>query len=444
MERCLPFLGELTQGIATTVELPDNAFCSVINIRTRMYEYIRDHPEKLLCTGMPYLPNDKEDTTINSTRSLMYLPGKYASLLLRPSGYDIREVWDILIPAIIAENDLVTCLPLITWLRIASTSMQLANNAQGYGPPACALTLTVPMADQCLINHRMALLKQVLPALNKPSDSLELAITQMATAVTHSMNNARLNREQKEAQANTPKLPSDKFTIMLPVLQQYLDTDDERNLPELWHLWANCSKKQEFNILSETLQAYARSPNAFLASALVVTLKLVQDLLSFTFVGDILDDIKTGLQPFAIADGSLEHRQANLELSHLYGFLNAGEQSFMFADLKALKSKEVQSIPLNYYKLKRNLGMFGNLLGTILGDQHVLTMASKRFWQLLSQGYHNKIQQIIDTKHYIKPTYRKHGQDPRPLLQHYTVLSYIRTYSLIYHLRYTNLPTHDL
>lgn len=48
------FLGELTQGIATTVELPDKAFCSVINIRTRTYEYICDHPEELLCTGMPY------------------------------------------------------------------------------------------------------------------------------------------------------------------------------------------------------------------------------------------------------------------------------------------------------------------------------------------------------------------------------------------------------
>ncbi len=122
----------------------------------------------------------------------MYLPGKYAYLLLRPSGYDIREVWDILIPAIIAENDLVACLPLITWLRIASTSTQLANNAQGYGPPPCALTPTVPMADQYLINHCMALLKQVLPALNKPSDSLELAITQMAAAVTHSRKDARL------------------------------------------------------------------------------------------------------------------------------------------------------------------------------------------------------------------------------------------------------------
>jgi hypothetical protein len=214
---------------------------------------------------------------------------------------------------------------------------------------------------------------------------------------------------------------------MLPVLQQYLNTADERSLPELWHLWANHSKKQEFNVLPETLQAYARSLNAFSASAPVVTLKLVQDLLSFTFVGDTLDDIKTGLQPFVIADGSLEHRQANLELSRLYGFLNAGEQSFMFANLEALKSKDVQSIPLNYYKLERNLGMFGNLLGTVLGDQHVLTMAYKRFWQLLSQGYRDKIQQIINTKHYIKPAHilhsvqlafftwfsqRKHGQYP--------------------------------
>jgi hypothetical protein len=151
------------------------------------------------------------------------------------------------------------------------------------------------MADQYLINHCMTLLKQALPALDKPSDFLELAITQMATAVTHDTNDARPHHEQNEAQANTPKLPSDKFTIMLPDLQQYLNSADERNLPELWHMWANCTKKQEFNILSETLQAYARRPNTFSSSAPVVTLKLVQDLLSFTFAGDTLDDIKTCL-----------------------------------------------------------------------------------------------------------------------------------------------------
>jgi hypothetical protein len=39
----------------------------------------------------------------------------------------------------------------------------------------------------------------------------------------------------------------------------------------------------------------------------------MQDLLSFTFVGDSADNIKTGLQPFIITDGSIEHCQANLE-----------------------------------------------------------------------------------------------------------------------------------
>jgi hypothetical protein len=68
-------------------------------------------------------------------------------------------------------------------------------------------------------------------------------------------------------------------------------------------------------------------------------------------MADSMDDIKTGLQPFAIADGTLEHRQVNLELSRLYGFLHSGEQALMLVDLEALKAKEVQSIPLSFYEL---------------------------------------------------------------------------------------------
>jgi succinyl-CoA synthetase beta subunit len=86
-----------------------------------------------------------------------------------------------------------------------------------------------------------------------------------------------------------------------------------------------------------------------------------------------MDDVKSGLQPFIVVDGSAEQRQANLEVSHLYGLLNSGEQSMMLADLELLKSKEIQAVPLNYFELERNIGMFGNLLGVVLGSQHVLT-----------------------------------------------------------------------
>jgi hypothetical protein len=80
----------------------------------------------------------------------------------------------------------------------------------------------------------------------------------------------------------------------------------------------------------------------------IPTTKLVQDLLSFVFVGDSPDDTKTGVQPFAIAEGSSEHRQANLEVARLYGLLNSGDQSIMLSDLEQLKSKEVKALPMNY------------------------------------------------------------------------------------------------
>jgi hypothetical protein len=83
----------------------------------------------------------------------------------------------------------------------------------------------------------------------------------------------------------------------------------------------------------------------------------------------------------------------------------SGEQSFVLADLEALKAKEVQSIPLTFYELDRNLGMFGNLLSTVLGHQHVLMVVYRSFWNLLAQGLRGDKQQIIDLKQYDKPAH---------------------------------------
>lgn len=146
-------------------------------------------------------------------------------------------------------------------------------------------------------------------------------------------------------------------------------------------------------------------PEAFNSCIPVVSAKLVQYLQSFTFVADTMDDLKTGLQPFIIADGSTDHCQANPEVARLHGLLSSGEQAVMLSDLEALKAKEVTSIPLNYFELECNLGMFGTLLGTVLGNNHVLTVAYRAFWNLFSQGFCNELQQIVDTKGYIKPAH---------------------------------------
>jgi hypothetical protein len=154
----------------------------------------------------------------------------------------------------------------------------------------------------------------------------------MAVAVTQSTNDNRQAREAKAAKASEPKLPSEKFSV---TLQDYLQIADERQLPPLWPQWANCSKRQEYSVITEQLQAYARSADAFSTCIPVASTKLVQDLLQFIFVGESADDIRTGIQPFMVADGSAEHRQANLELARTYGLLAAGEQSILLADLES-------------------------------------------------------------------------------------------------------------
>jgi hypothetical protein len=227
----------------------------------------------------------------------------------------------------------------------------------------------------------------------------------MAAAVTQNTNDHRLAREEKAARRAEPKLPSDRFTVTLNILQEYLQVADEMSLPPLWNKLANCTKRQEFNVLSELLQAYARGPEAFSSCAPIANSKLTQDLINFVFVSDSTDDIHTGIQPFIIADASAEHRQANIELARLYGLLSSGEHSLMLTDLQAIQAKEVQPIPLTYFELERNLGMFGNLLGTVLGSTHIITERYRDFWTLLSLSYRQEIQQLIDVKRYIKPAH---------------------------------------
>jgi hypothetical protein len=174
--------------------------------------------------------NDPEGTLVN-TRQFMYLPARCTSLMLDPAGYTLRQAWEILYPAVVDANDLNNCQTLLNWLRAATTGTTIPGNPNNLGPSTVVTDLISPLADASLLLHRSKLLHQALPALFQPSASLEHAITQMAVAVTQQTNDSRVAREQKLAEAEAQKLPSDKFTITLNILQEYLEIADERNLP---------------------------------------------------------------------------------------------------------------------------------------------------------------------------------------------------------------------
>jgi hypothetical protein len=136
-------------------------------------------------------------------------------------------------------------------------------------------------------------------------------------------------------------------------------------------------------VLCNSLDNFANCPEALSTGVPVITLCLVQDLLSFTFLGKSTDDVKTGSQPFIISDGNAELRHTNAEVARIYVLISAGDTNCTLADLEALSAKEVRSVPLTYWELEKSLGMFRNLLGVMLGPIHPLTTAFQDFWVLL-------------------------------------------------------------
>jgi hypothetical protein len=160
--QCFVYLGEITQGVVTTIQLPDNAFRTISNVYAKTSDYMATPLNELTEYGFPGRDGDPDVNQV-TTRRIMYLPPRYAHLLLSPAGYTLRQAWEILYPALVDAQDLQNCSALLKWLRVAATSTELAGNVTGLS--AAVLDLQAPLADQHLINHRAILLNQVLPAL---------------------------------------------------------------------------------------------------------------------------------------------------------------------------------------------------------------------------------------------------------------------------------------
>ena len=197
-------LGEIIQGVVTTVGFPNTSFSTVLNVRAKTSDYILNNLATIGNKGFRAILLDEPEAEMVSTRKIMYLPARYVPLFLNPSGYTLRQAWELLLPALVTHNDLAACASLIKWLRVVSMGTVVQNNANVIGPSTATIDLQSPLADQQLISHRHRILKQVLPALYQPAQTLELAITQMAAAVTKNTNDSRMAQEESKPDSTNP------------------------------------------------------------------------------------------------------------------------------------------------------------------------------------------------------------------------------------------------
>jgi hypothetical protein len=332
----------------------------------------------------------------------MYLPSRYVPLLLANKGYTPKQAFDILLQVFQDDNVIQEMELIIMWLRI-SLHASLATNC---GPPTTTIVLTAPFLDEDLVQHRAPLLNSVLPGRGDHSVGLEAAIAQMASAVVNQMAEAHTAWVARELERDQPTTPPTKFGMLLDSLKAYLDVEDEAGLPEFWFQLAAAPKQQEFSIMREFFGAFARSPQVFIPFTSIPTTKLLTDLTSITFLADHHDDLKTGLHPFIIMDSLEEHHAASLDLTRSFNLVYEHDFSVAFMDLDRFKlPKDLRSYPITFFELERNLGLFGNLLVTVLGEPHPLTTNYRLFWDAFTKQHHQLLQHKIDTRRVIKPVH---------------------------------------
>jgi hypothetical protein len=329
------------------------------------------------------------------TLQMMRLPSKYTPLLMSAKGYFPKEAYAILTDAFAADNFTNQAGPVITWLRVAMH----ATRADNTGPSSNALTLGAPFVDENLIKHRGELLDRMLPSRNAPSMGLEAALTQFANAVATHTTKDRTARLARDIEKDMPTTPAAKFGLLIDSLKNLLNVEDEADLPEFWFQLSAAKKKQEFSVLRESLDSYARSDRAFIVLAPIATPKMHSDLATVTFLADYQDNLKSGIQPFAVMDGSAEYCASMTELSRSFGLLYEREFGISFNDLNQFKvPRELRLYPQNYFDLEQNIGVFGNFLGAILGENHPLTANLRLFWTALTKQYRLRVRQNIESQ----------------------------------------------
>jgi hypothetical protein len=372
------YLGDMIQGIVATVSLPVTAF----NLTNHAWVHdLQNLPDVLALLQdpvlLPRIPQAIAGAEQLRTRHLMYLPSRFVHLLLSNRGYTPKETYLTLQQAFfqdMCQPDDVQ--PIMDWLRLS-----LYRTEEGdAGPPVTNLILRSPVIDEDLAAHRSPILNHLISLRQDVSTGLEVAINHMATAVTQQATEVNRAQMARAIEREAPVTPATKFGLLLDSLKNYLHIEDEQDLPEFWFQFAAATRKQEFSVLRDYLELYARSENAFISTAPILSPKLHADLASITFVVDHLNDLKSGIQLFIAMDGSEGHRAASLELARSYGLLYERDHGVSLADLNQLKvPKELRSFPISFFYLERNLGLFGNLIGAVLGDAHPITTAYRTF-----------------------------------------------------------------
>ena len=373
-DHAFAFKGDLVQGQLPSVDF-DSTFLHQAN--GQLHVCPTADSLAVMLAGDPAVTmvgpfaNGEAGTELVRTRRVMYVPPRYLSIFLC-ADLSPRVGYERLLAATTANNDNVTCEPLLQWMRLAMT-MSAANTASmlAHAPP------TVPLPDAQLIEHRWAIVTRLLPVLD-PSQTQHGAqhIAASIGALADEQRIAR-NAETTRRLAERIKNPSSHFGTAVRSIMRLCQVATEQHLPTLYHDLARAPKRQEIGVVQAAIDDAATQFGV--QSSLVVTPSLGKKVATLAWQMTNAEDLSTGLHPFVVGYKTPAERQDQLDLLAMHDMVMGNGTAPSLQDARIITSTDQVSLPLNVSGGRYTLLNMLLLCSATLGAAHPVTTELHRF-----------------------------------------------------------------
>jgi hypothetical protein len=354
----------------------------------------------------PFAATDANVRT-TKTRGMAYFPFEFMEPLL---GADLtaRQVFELIVPALIDVGLQDTCASLIEFLTVAlvqpTTDVETPLTVQ-----AQAGKVSHSPGPMAIYHRREHVLYRDLPAL-RPSALLpaasDPALLDVAKGMRDMVVEARADRNDRADHWDASRRPKttrdkmgDRITDRLLVLCRATSDED---LPPLYHEWA--ARPQGVSDRYVLQQAIEASCAALSVPVFEATPTQVMALKNFRLAESTYFDIGSGLLSFSItpADATSTQARAMLVADRIRSDafdIGADPESGSIGPSEVSRLRNLSGyIPQGWSEARTQLRSARGLLGALLGASHPVVLAYGRFLRLYDR-LETRIESELDHAH---------------------------------------------
>ena len=306
-----------------------------------------------------------------TTRSLMIVPNRYATLFLRV-GMKPKE------------GQQVACSPLLDWLRVTMTKRGGQHTAPStITSPLVPPVFMTPGDQQHFLAYRRNIMHADFPHMQPGQlHNSAVLIADGLTQLTMEQRLARQEAQQGRADNSAPKTPKDYFGVLLERVMRWAQVGSEADLPPIYETLAN-TKKGNVRIVLQTAVEDALTNLRYLEDFPLST-TLATKITGLKWYSPMSEDFSVGLHLFSFGSLEEENMEHQRRLNQHADTISGSEAAPSLLDIATIQDvKQDVCIPKTFSQLRYLIERSEALWQVLLGSQHTVTLQHKAYRNML-------------------------------------------------------------